>query len=395
MGTVLFISPFDFKSVGFTSRVYPIGKALENYHFDAIYYSTGCGSHPIEATHSGISKLGQNSFGLRKPLVKLPPELHQNFSSILYFVLGRFMPPIFRPADIIVTLRGLSVTKNDVIAVVCQKPFFRTVIPALKLSSELSIPCILDIDDYDVSNKAPFLSLFDAITVASNTLMREFRAWNPIFLPNVPSIKSVESEINLGLESKYADTVFIYPKTGIPISIAVKAISSILPSNPNSHLRLVAFPPSIIRNLPVNPNRNVYSYPQVSHNALMEMLGSCQISVCLDPDSRYGNAKSSIRLIESLYKGCAILAWNRGETGEIVEKSGSGIAVPYGDFDQLRKAYLKLVTDTSFRQSCQRQGLVYLKSLGDWNENIKPLIEVIRRNWEYRRGPSTTSVNST
>ena len=380
MKTILFLYPFHYGAPGFLNRVLPMGEALQSFGYSPLYLSVGYGKSPIFWPLKPGDKVNHSSSHFTSGLVRIPSELTQEVSSVLYFKLGRFFPPWFRALDVLVSLKAIQIEHKDLCAVICQKPLFRTVFPSLSIANKLSIPAILDVDDYDISSKAAFLKRFDAIMVASRTLEGIFSEWKPLFVPNVPrqavdDFQSIESKaFNRGT----LNTIFIYPGTGLPKGIARKVLDALIPKSHNHFLTLVGFPKAILEGyLALVPKNKLRVYPKLPNSEVLELLDWHDISVCLDPNTRYGNSKSSIRLMESMSKGLAILSWSNGETGHIVSKSGCGRVVPYCDFESLRKEHLSLSINKSKLLICREKSISYIRELPNWRSNVLDLASLL------------------
>ena len=376
MKTILCIYPFQFEAAGFRSRLFPLGRALNRLGYNVVFISVGYGRKPAITTLTSRIESKSIHQSTKKRTVRIPVELHESLSGLFYFVIGRYFPPIFHLNDLIVAMNEKCIEVEGVCAVICQKPFFRTVRLSVLASRLFNVPCILDLDDYDISNHARFLSLFDLITVASKTLYDLFSEWEPLLISNAPSdeLLSLVDRRNLPTANEEVNTIFMYPGTGIPKENLLAILKALDPSQTLGRLTLVGFPLGFSTDslLSISSNR-IELHNTLPHSDVLKLLRRSQLSICVDRDTTYGNAKSSIRLLESLASGCAIIAWDCGETGRIVKESGAGIAVPFGDAVRLREAYLKLLSDSSYRNACSDNALKCVRSFDSWETNARKL----------------------
>lgn len=380
-GRILWLYPFGPDTAGFQSRVLPWTEAISSAGTESTVYSTMLGARPL-LLWSADKRLPHRTFSGRSRLsISLPHDIHMAVSGVLYFGIGRFFPPPFRVTDFAVALSYAELEAETPIAVVCQKPFFRTVVPALKIARDLRIPCVLDIDDYDVTPKARFLSRFDTITVASKALMDVYAQWNPILVSNAPDrFTLAHGPRNIARSSTSTKLVFVYPGPGLPFDILAGLLDSLGSLSREIDVSVVGCPRSALARIGMyQPSDRMTIWPKLCREDLLDLISTHDIALCIDPASRYGLAKGSIRLVEAMSLGLAVISWDIGETGRIVRDSGGGLTVSYGDFRALVSSVLTLASDRDRLESCARSARGFMNGGRSWGENARSLLSAIRR----------------
>ncbi len=169
----------------------------------------------------------------------------------------------------------------------------------------------------------------------------------------------------------------VYPGTGIKSGMLRPILDGVAPLDSHCWLSLVGFPSAgakVYKQEDLNSRTSIY--PRMSQPELVRLLDRHHIAVVLDPKSRYGSAKASIRLVESMARGLAVLSWDVGETARIVQDSRAGITVPFGNTQALRDAVSTLVSDEPLRRRCAEAALGYSRTHATWSDNAKTLIRV-------------------
>lgn len=362
--------PFDSSASGLVSRILPLRGGFRENNAELDIVLTGAGNEPVLLRAEG----GPCDATSNRKQLPLSPELMTVVSELAYFGIGRFVPPIFRAQDIVVALKAMKSTFEGYDAVVCQKPWFRTAIPALHVARQLSVPALLDIDDMDLTPRAPFIDRFTAVSVATETLALRFVKHDPLRVPNSPTSEMLAQPSVRQRATGQVRILWAYPATGIPKAILGPMIAAVLAGRGNAKITMIGFPYSIAQvSANISPN-GVFASSRVSHDKFVQLLDQHDISLILDGDTLYEQAKGSIRLMEAMARRHAVIAWDVGETGSVLRTSAGGVLVPYRDFSSLSRAISTLTQDTEMIAVLGSNNRRYIERLPTWTSSAAAIL---------------------
>jgi glycosyltransferase involved in cell wall biosynthesis len=375
MTRLVSVFPFDQTAAGFISRVSPLraGLLANGASLDILLAGRGyrlrwSEQEFVEASPHG----GRGDALLESPL---PSDLTTAISQLGYFWIGRVVPPFFRLRDLVIASRTSPAIQFGYDGVLCFKPWLRTVAPSLRLARTLDAPAILDLDDFDVSPFAPFIDSFDALSVATRYLARQFSMHDPLLIPNAPPRELVlPNPRTLASEGKVR-FLWVYPGTGIPPALLDRTLSAVIRGLSGATITLVGFPRTDTRAAKsTDGTLSVELLPRVSHSELISILDRHDVSLTLEGNSSYERAKGSIRLSESMARGLAILAWQGGETASVINESGGGSLVPRMDFEALTRSISELATNPRLVEELGRKALAFSSRVQSWEDSARQLL---------------------
>jgi alpha-1,6-mannosyltransferase len=115
-----------------------------------------------------------------------------------------------------------------------------------------------------------------------------------------------------------------------------------------------------------------------SREQLARHFASSDICPCLSKFETFG-----LSTAEALASGIAVVAANEGCAGELVERSGGGLSVPYNDAQALADAIAALIEEGRLRERGQR-GRVFAERL-TWDATFERELEAYREILAHKR----------
>lgn len=97
--------------------------------------------------------------------------------------------------------------------------------------------------------------------------------------------------------------------------------------------------------------------------------------VCVALKSHLKSGYSTLKMYEYLACGKPIVASNEEGLGNVLEKTGSGIAVNRGSVENVSNAIIKLIKNKELRKSMGKNGRKLVLEKYTWNATVKQIIE--------------------
>jgi hypothetical protein len=318
----------------------------------------------------------------------LPSDLHEAFARLIWETMGRFAPPAFRLTDFAAGFaRPWEISRPD--AVIAYKPWFRTVVPAKKTARKLGIPDVLWLDDYEIPPSANFLRKFSLLVTNSQFLSEVYRDYHPTYLPHTVETGLIRDfpardthRSGSGGGHGRTRVAVLFPGTGFPSQEALSLIYAVSRGLTNAEISIFNFPreySKIIRRLEIVSGNSCTSSPQVPRSRLIEILDEQTFVIVPQPDSVYGRAKASVRLLECMARGLPIMTPSFGETINIVGPEPCALLYPSRDYARIAECCEKLANDPDFRVKLSCRALARIKKRPSWKENGATLIRELER----------------
>ena len=376
------------RSAGLNLELLPLQRALtKNGHVLEIYADLGEHRYvqvrTSEETAAGVAP----DFGSLK---RLPAEINEAASLYIYNYVGRVIPPLFGLRDLRLGISANPAELGDFDAVIAYKPWYRTVVPTIRLSRNRRIPSILWIDDYDVNPRAPFLRNFSITCVNSRHLAIAFSQLSPLYFPHTIETRFVAKSRTATLKSSEEQNIcVVLPGTGIQEEYALRLIR-VLVSLKLSEVRLGVYvlnPPSILRHYFTRSRLcgEVHLLPFLSRKDVIALLDRSVVAIVIQPYNRYGFAKASGRLLECMARGVPVVVEDAGESSWIVNRWRAGLTFPHGDFDSMLSQVSNILNSPSLQLQLSHGGLQFFTAGRDWDSYAKRLVQAIR---EVNSSPS-------
>ncbi len=383
---IVFLYPFipSPTSTGLNAELLPLCKELVSLgNTVSILFTDFNGKGKFTEVITDKNYEVQNHIYDSAPRLRLNHDLREAISIFLYDAEGLFIPPIFHISDILLSLREIDFSHLNCDAIVSFKPWFRTAIPALKTSKQLDIPCILWLDDYDISIHSHFLSKFSGIVTLTSYIQRLYSKFLPFCLPY-----PVESEIIAAQpssirrdSSKSRNLLVSFPGTGYskketlaimePIFSGFPGINKFLINSPfDARQQLIDFQRG---NCTTGVLRFIDNVPRSDY---LRLLDKQDIAIVLQPNNKYGKAKTSIRLLECMAKGIPVISPDLGGASETIKSANCGLLTEPDDVESYALRLVELIDNPQFSEDLGRNGIEYMRQRS-WKANALIFLDYV------------------
>lgn len=366
----VFVLPFPPTpdNAGYHLEVLPLSQHLTALGTNVVLLNeTATGSLRIESTTDSLPRTKTAFGGLG-----IPSNLHEAASRILYETVGVFVPPFFGIKDIKAALAyppRLRSLQTD--GVVVFKPWLRTVVPGLRIARAGGSRAILWIDDLDVSPNGIFMSEFDAICVNSRYLASVYRKFSPVYIPHVVESDLIRSDLLDRGERNVCDQVAIlFPGTGFPTDSALGILKETRSVSTSLIINVVCPTPRLYQALSryVDADHSrVRVLPRVPRAELITLLDRQALCIVPQPESPYGKAKASGRLLECIARGVPAIVPQGGESEKIVREGDCGLVYDAKSQNALATQVARILASSMQQRNMSVKAVRYSLKRGSWD----------------------------
>lgn len=376
---LLLLYPFapTLESAGFSLEVAPLSKALQSVGCTLeVYWTSARGT-----LESAVAYARDSGGSYRSPFGGLAKvsELQEAASLFVYESLGRLVPPLFHLRDVKTAISNIDGIAMNYDAVISFKPWFRTVLPTMRISRKCHAISVLWMDDFDIAPRSPCLRWFDCVVVNSRTLAERYALLNPLLLRHTveSSLLSARSASAANAESK--SVIILFPGTGYPRQDAAHIIQEVIDSGA-SEIRVINGTRVFGRErsqAKFSQGCSVSLFEKLPREQVLRMLDSSAIAVIPQTENAYGDSKTSGRLLEAMARGLASVVPERGETSRLVTEADCGRKYSLTRPGSLSRELRSLMFQPEEVSERGQRALQSARRFPSWEEHAESLVRFI------------------